>query len=227
MSSITLKEINNEHTLNIFTDASIRAIQNGYIGCYGAIAVIGYTTIDESYVVTGYTTNNNSEIKAIREGILLALKHGAGKTINIFSDSQICILGLRERILRWKLIGNQFIGSMGVISNQEIFMEIAQMILQYNLHINLFHQKGHIIFTAESLKQAQNVFRTSNGFRGVIDMNLIRYISNYNNYVDDETRKRLGRLMSCPCHDPIRFIPTPFDKQRYQTLVDNKYLHQN
>ena len=223
--SISLKDIDNENTLNIFTDASIRAVQpSGYIGCYGALCVSNGCIIDQSYVTIGYTTNNNAEIKAIREGIGLALRYGAGKQINLFSDSQICIFGLRERILRWGLTNGRFIGSMGQdIANQEIFMEIVQMMLDHQLQINFLHQAGHVVFTAKSLKDAAHVFRTSNGIRGIIDMNLIRYISNYNNIVDDTSRKQLGRLTACDCHDPIRFFPHEFDKNLYTNLIKKRY----
>ena len=219
-SIFTLSELKSSKNLNIFTDASIKSYRKGeYIGCPGAIAVVGDTVIDKLYYVTGRTTNNNAEIKAIRSGIELALRHGYGKRINLFSDSQICILGLRERILKWKLRNESFYGSVGLIANQEIFAEIVDIILQYKLQINLFHQSGHVNFTGDGLKSAYHVFRTSNNIRGMVDMNVIRYISGYNNLVDVETRNMLHNIYHCEVVDGVSFTPHEFDIKAYRKLV--------
>ena len=219
-SIFTLSELKSPKNLNIFTDASIKSYRpKDYIGCFGAIAVTGDSIIEKSYNVTGRTTNNNSEIKAIRSGIELAIKHGSGKRINLFSDSQICIFGLRERIMNWKLRNGNYYGSVGAIANQEVFSEIVDIILQYQLQINFFHQSGHVPFTGEGLKAASHVFHTSNNIRGMVDMNVIRYISSYNNLVDVESRNMLHNLFTCKIVDGISFTPHPFDVDAYRKLV--------
>lgn len=222
---MTLQDIQNEYSLNIFTDASIKNVGKGYVGCYGAAAVIGTSIKEESMWVIDNTTNNNSEIKAIREGIYLALKYGNGKIINLFSDSQISVFGLRNRIFNWKFHNGSYYGSAGSeIANQEIFSEVADMIVQYNIPIRLWHQAGHVLFTERSLKDAAHVFRTSNGIRGVLDMNLIRYISTYNNMVDRDTRNHLYKGMHHRdnvkvCTNPIFFYPKEINKTAYRSLL--------
>ena len=225
---ILLKDII-ENCINIFTDASIKKIGQGYIGCYGAIVMSGYNTIDQSYRIISNTTNNNSEIKAVREGILMAIKHrDLAERINLFSDSQLCIFGLRERILRWKVnIQNDvptYFGSTGqVISNQDIFSEVASLILDYDLKINLLHQAGHIDFRNQSLLDGLHVFCSSNGIRDKVDINLIRYISNCNNCVDNMTRRHLSRIPKCQITSPIIYFANPsMDKSKYKSLVPNK-----
>lgn len=229
---MTLNDISNDYTLNIFTDASIKKTGIEYIGCYGAVAVVGDSIWDLSTHVIDHTTNNNSEIKAIREGIYLAIKHGNGKVINIFSDSQISVFGIRDRIFNWKFNDGSYYGYGGAeISNQEIFSEIAQLILQYKIPIRFWHQAGHIIFTERSLKDALHVFRTSNNIRELIDMNLIRYITSYNNMIDNETRNYLKKAISQRekdikvCTDPIHFEPQKFDKSTYRSLLSPKQVN--
>lgn len=223
--SVTLDDIKNPYTLNIFTDASIKKLgDKKYIGCYGAVAINMDTTIDQSYKITGNTTNNNSEIKAVREGIILAIKYGKYyKTINLFSDSQICILGLRDRLLTWECVDNNFYGSSGqIIANQSIFMEICYLILQYRLSINLLHQAGHVLYTMKSLQDAIHVFKVSNNIRGIVDMNFIRYISMYNTHVDNMSRNILRSVRQCNTIDPVSFSPSgDFDKELYQKLTQN------
>lgn len=230
MNGLTLKDIKNPNTLNIFTDASIHKIgkdRNGkyeYVGCYGAVAVIGGTIIDSSYKLTANTTNNNSEIKALREGVSLAITHkDKAPIINIFSDSQISVFGVRDRLLNWRFQGGNFIGSTGqVIANQEIFMEIVRLILAHNIRINFLHQAGHVVPTSSSLQSAMHVFRTSNGIRGVVDMNIIRYISEYNNLVDRVSRSIVSAAKKCRINDGIQFIPgVDFDRNRYKLLTQN------
>lgn len=195
---ITYNTIFNTDTLNIFTDASIKKITNEYtVGCPGAVAIRtldnGDTTfITEQIYLEHNATNNSSEIKAIALGIDLALKFRTGfKTINLFSDSKICIYGLREWIFNWihNIDNNIMYGSSGnPVSNQETFKSIINCIINNNLIINLYHQKGHVNNTdSKSVIHAKDVFMESNKVSGV-DTNLIKCISDYNNYIDIRTK---------------------------------------
>lgn len=222
---IIYSDIVNEHTLNIFTDASIKQRKYRYDGCYGAIAVYNDEVIDEIYRVITDTTNNNAEIKGVRAGILLALKYqNMFKTINIFSDSQISIFGIRDRFLTWSLSPTgKLLGKTGQeILSQDIFLEIVYLILQYNLRVNFIHQKGHVTFKNDSLYKAQHVFRASNSIRGKIDMSIIRFISKWNNVVDDFSRSYLNRFNGDRLtEDPIMFFPCTIDRTRYKKLTEN------
>lgn len=222
---ISYHDIVNEYTLNIFTDASIKNREYGYDGCYGAIAVYNGEIIDEIYRVITNTTNNNAEIKGVRAGVFLALKYqNTFSTINLFSDSQISIFGIRDRFLTWTLSPTGvLLGKNGQeILSQDIFLEIVYLILLHNLRINFIHQKGHVSFKSDSLMQAQHVFRASNSIRGRIDIGIIRFISKWNNIVDETSRSYLNRFNgSRSTYDPIKFLPSTIDKQRYKELTKN------
>lgn len=208
---ILLKNFLSKDILNIFCDASIR--QRGKIkdGCYGAIAVNENETIINSiYRICSNTTNNNAEIKGIRAAISLAVMYKNDfPIINIFSDSQISILGIRDRYQTWKCGQDGLLrGYTGEpIKSQEIYIEINNMIDDYNLRVNFWHQKGHVKNTYDSLKEAKHVFIASNGIRQSIDINLIRFISNYNNIVDQTSRSILYTtdIYSQQFFDPIKF----------------------
>jgi ribonuclease HI len=223
---INLKDINNEYTLNIFTDASIKSVPRGYDGCYGAIAVYNDTIIDEIYRVNSGTTNNNAEIKGVRAGVYLALKYQhTFKMINIFSDSQISIFGIRDRIASWVYDAEKdcLVGKQGqVIANQDVYLEIVYLMIQHNLRVNFLHQKGHVTNHINSIREAQHVFENSNLIRGTVDLNLIRFISRWNSIVDVESRDRLLHCNHDMLYkDAIEFKYEPFNRVRYSRLSRN------
>lgn len=223
---VKYSDIVNPNTLNIFTDASIVSRPYGYDGCYGAIAVYNDVIIDEIYRVNTGTTNNNSEIKGVRAGVFLALKYqNQFPIINIFSDSQISIFGIRDRLLNWSIdpISGMLLGRSGqVIQSQDIFLEIVYLMLQYNLRINFIHQKGHVSQHIDSLIQAQHVFEASNSVRGKVDLNMIRFISKWNCVVDETSRYHLLHFnRNMTYRDAIGFLPTTFDRAKFSKLSKN------
>ena len=212
----------NKEVLNIFCDASIRKMGDKSAGCYGAVAVYGYTIIDEIYRICSDTTNNNAEIKAIRAGILLAIRHGNKfKRINLFSDSQVSLFGIRDRIFNWTVgRGGKLYGSQNqLISSQEVFIEIANLIVSHNLNISLWHQKGHVKMNDfRSLDEAKHVFMSSNGVRINLDTSFIRYISTYNDIVDKKSRSVLYQndIYKQSYDDALRF-----QAQNFYKLINN------
>lgn len=191
---IQLKDFTKPEILNIFCDASMR--QRGKLkdGCYGAIVVNENNILEEAYRIASDTTNNNAEIKGIRLAVSLAVKYrNKFPIINIFSDSQISVLGVRDRYDTWKCGPDGILrGSVGdPIKSQEVFIEIRKIMEDYDLKINFWHQKGHVSGTYSSLQEACHVFTASNCIRRGIDLNLIRFISNYNNMVDVNSRSVL------------------------------------
>ena len=218
--------IDNGYSLNIFSDASIRKRGTEYDGCYGAIAVANNQIIDEIYRISSDTTNNNSEIKGIRAAVLLAIRYQYNfSNINIFSDSQISIFGIRERFPTWKYNrddGKLYGSTNQPIKSQEVYIEIVELIKQYNLNITFWHQKGHVDNNYDSLVEAQHVFCASNRIRDKVDLSLIRYISYYNDIVDKKSRSIL--LQTDPYKmkytNPLIFYPVNF----YSLLDEyNKY----
>lgn len=102
---LELPQIYNKDTLNIFSDASMINSSEPKLGtgCYGAVAVCGDQIIDSFYRISSRSTNNSCEIKGLRAAILLANKwKGQFSFINIFSNSQISVFGLKDYIILMK-----------------------------------------------------------------------------------------------------------------------------
>jgi ribonuclease HI len=213
---INLSSIYNQDTLNIFSDASIHKNMYTTNGCYGVVAVCRDIILNSSFKLVSDTTSNNSEIKGLRAAVCFADMYKTNfKYINIFSDSQISIFGLRDYIYKWRFNNKDgmLYGSAGTpVKNQEIFIDafnILAFALQYNPNIRLFHQSGHVGNDYDKLRKAAAVFRSSNNINGNIDLNLIRYISTYNDYVDKTSRsillKNIKLLNNSKFIDPVSF----------------------
>lgn len=212
VKDISLDKFYNKSTLNIFSDASIIGSKKNFTGCYGVVAVCEDDVIDSLFRLVSHTTSNNSEIKGIRGAISIANKYKYNfKQINIFSDSQISVFGLRDYIYKWRYNVNNGLlyGTSGSpIVNQEIFIESYYMLLDIinTVPVSIFHQSGHVDNRYDRLKEAANVFARSNNIKGNIDLNFIRYISTYNNYVDQTSRSILRRSNTEPEFiDPVSF----------------------
>lgn len=204
---MNIQDIFNENTINIFTDGSIlnKDSTGETIGCPGAILVRTnkrYSYMDKETVeIVRNTTNNNTEIRAILLGLRLLYGNldfsKPLPRINLFSDSKICVFGLREWIYNWVNcnINGVMYNSSGVeVANQEIFKYIILMILKNNIPIKLYHQKGHVNVNSEKyINKAIQTFNVSNYCR-TSDIELIVEISTYNNYIDNLTRDYLHKM---------------------------------
>lgn len=227
----------NSETLNIFTDASVVQVGDEYIGCSGAVAYVGdmdnLQKVNEIFKINRFSTNNNSEIKAIYLGIMIALQFkNQVKEINLFSDSKICIYGLREWIRKWTQNsgnGPLLIGSTNKpVSNQQDILNCVYTILNYGLHINLYHQKGHVE-NASGINNAIKVFKGSNLIENkFISHEYMECISSANCYVDNMTRDVLKSLQIQPMTQeqvvPVQLVQLeyhPFDVDRYLGMVTN------
>ena len=218
-NTFQLSNIKNPFTLNLFSDASMRKTNDGTMsGCYGAIAVVDDTIIDSLYRINSSTTVNACEIRGIRNSLRLANKYCKEFSyINIFCDSQVSLLGLRDYFHNWKFDPNsmQLIGTMKQpIANQSVFIECYKLlsILQLTNVVTLYHQSGHVKNGYKAILEAANVFKRSNKIPDTtkIDLNLIRYISTYNNFVDNQTRSILYRtnIYDNEYNDPVSFYWT-------------------
>lgn len=228
---LLLTDIFNDESLNIFTDASMNSY--GTIGCAGFIAVHG--GLDKRFPmlhtesrtqIIKKATNNISEARAVIMGLYEAIVYqNRYKHIRIFSDSQITILGIRDRIYNWKVskkTHDRFVGSGGAIKNQDLFLEMLYIILENNLSVEFWHQGGHVNFNDQSsIDKATHVFTVSNNIRDTIDIELIRAISYYNNFVDRNTREILystDLLHTNPVF-PIKYKYCGFDRERLYNLT--------
>ena len=218
------------NSLNIFTDASIKKLYSGEtIGCAGCLLVFGelkYNKMIDEYQVIRNTTNNNSEIKAVRLGIQQAIKYNNiyhFDKIRLFSDSQISIFGIRDRIFNWRYINGLYNGTDNKpIKNQDIFLEIIYDILYNNIHIEFYHQKGHVSCSNNnSILEAMHVFNVSNNIRDNVDIGFIKQISRFNDIVDTYSRNYMKKIkfLQDQYREPIYFKSNLFDKEKYLELI--------
>ncbi len=216
-TNFTMQMINNKNTLNIFSDASMRKRGDILDSCYGSVAVCQDDIVDELFRINSECTVPAGEIRGIRCSLSLAHKWKyMFKNINIFSDSQIALFGLRDYIYNWKYnpADNMFYNGknkLNLVKNQELYLECFQLlnILKETNIVNLYHQCGHVDNGRDNLINAIEVFKKSNNIHGKVDYNTIRYISIYNNYVDSKSRSFIRRtnVYENIYYDPVSFYP--------------------
>ena len=233
---IRIEDFMGENTINIFSDASMtKGPGKSFVGCYGVIAMNKHTELERQCKIATNTTVNNSEIKGIRLAIDVAIKYRPRcPIINIFSDSQISVFGLRDRMRTWT-VQNQTMYGYGhaKIASQEVYLEIARIVTEASLYFNLFHQKGHVqASNYESIREATHVFRASNGIRGQVDHEFIYWISQMNDKVDKYTRTNLSELYrklpkqersQIDNHDAVSFMVSETHQQQLDQLWRNMH----
>ena len=213
-----------KNSVCIFVDASIvKTHEQQYIGCPGCLVIYNEQQYYTDFVRLD-SSNNRSELSAVELGIEKALQFRyLGKSINLFSDSKLCIYSIREWIFKW--IQNQknsvlYGSSATPVMNQDIIINIVNTILYNNLHINLYHQKGHVnINNEKSLANARDVFIESNKID--IDLQTLQTISEFNNYVDIRTKNTLDNCIvtNKKLKPSIRFSLNGFDISKYSKLI--------
>ena len=212
----------------IFVDASIQSVPNGYIGCPGGVVVYNGNKIEYKDYIKLDATNSRAELAAVQLGIELALKYRHLGPINLFSDSKVCIYSLKEWIFKWyknRTEGVLYGSSASPVANQDIIINIVNTILYNNLDINLYHQKGHVVTSNQkSMNRARNVFIESNKID--IDIELLKAISYFNNYVDIETKETLIRsnIQNKVLQNAIRFSLEGFNEIEYRKLINKKIV---
>ena len=195
--------------INIFTDASIITTSyNETIGCAGAICMEDHNL--NKFEIHRDSTNNISEISAVRLAVELALENNLSE-VNIWSDSQWSIFGLTKWIGSWVANMNNYIlknSSGESVKNQQIFLSIIKTIIDNNLHVNFYHIKGHVNTTdIKSISRAVSVFYKSNGVS--ISRDKMYHACIMNNMVDNETRNRLQEFRNVQSISLIRGIVNP------------------
>lgn len=211
--NITLPEYYNPYTLNIFSDASF-GIKGKKRGAYAVVCVCCDTIIDEFRAFCGDHTIVVSETRGIRRALDMGLRYSSQyQYINIFSDSQLSIQSIRDFIYHWKYNEKKkcFLNTNGaIVHNQGLILECNQLysVLCQRTHTQLLHQKGHVDSGYSEIVNAVDVFKKSNYVNGNIDLNFIRYISTWNNYVDDKATKKLKNDRSrYSYNDPFEYKP--------------------
>ena len=214
-------------TINVFCDASVRKNGKFYDACAGSVAICGNDIISEDFRIISGGTSVKGEINAVKQGIFLGiyLKGNSDRKINLFSDSQLAIYGIRDRILGWKCTNGELYGyAEHPISYYEAFVEMLQYIVSKDVKINFYHQKGHVkMHNKDSMEYAIKTFSASNSVRENIPYDFIRYISSWNDYVDRKSRSELFQFDTYrnKIIQPIKFVPnsTYFNTlQQYETI---------
>lgn len=200
--------------LNIFCDGSIKDFNGTTIGCAGAIGFSGNENVCWYFDTVPAATNNITELVAIYCALNLAKSHKQlYKTINIFSDSKLCVFSLLQWFEGWFLNANNngvlYNTSGEEVKNQEYIKCLIKYIVENDLVINLYHQKGHVsLQSKDSFENARFVFMVSN--RLSISDQQLKYISKYNDLIDRKTKAHL-EYISHPNAYSIRpempFIP--------------------
>ena len=240
---LSFNQLFNKSTLNIFTDASIYKEPDGYtISCPGALCV---TTCNNEVNILEKdcgeknlifnSTNNEGEISAISLGLFYAIKYrNMFDNFNLFSDSNICIQGLNNWIFNWLENINSdglMISSSGKpVANQSIISGIYNTIIEMNIPINFYHQKGHVDSNKQKLlDKAYEDFKITNNIKDDVDMDIIKCISFYNDIVDVDTKDTLSNYISrnerkdyLDTRRPIIFSPKIEQKSVYKKLINNK-----
>lgn len=213
----------NEDTLNIFTDASVITQPYGFDSCSAVCAIAGDNDLilDETVHINRNCTNNFGEMYAIYLGVLLAYKYiylnkRNFNIINIFSDSAVSVLGLKEWIYNWKLDKDGLLinSSNKPVANQSLICSIVNTIYKFDLNISFFHIKGHVNYNSDNRIKVLNTF--IHKFRdlnkdigpGLIDYPTMERIIKYNDYVDNLSRDHLRKY-----YDKNQFIIFPIEKR--------------
>ena len=215
--------------LEICTDASLRTFNDtGRIfTCSGAISI---NSMQERYVVTSDSTNNRGELLGVYLGIKLAEEEllanpNTYDRINLYSDSQFAIFGLRDWMQSWVKTTDRngviYGSNMLPVKNQQLFMMIITYCTTHGLIINFYNQKGHInVNSSKQLAKANAQFKRANGF--YLKPEDIFKISFYNDIVDKNSRNILDTVDQ-NMYPPIMYNEDAIDMCRYIVPKNFKY----
>lgn len=215
--------LNFNKTINVFTDASTTQVDRRIVSSPGYAIVYNNKIICSTNNVFYNTTSNYGELYAIIMALesLIQIKWGFDKAglemplINIFSDSEISVLGLRKYIFNWwgSESTQQFYSEPQIYSdqgvlNKELFVNAIRMITDNNLKVNLYHVSAHIEATKKyHITRMIKKFEENNYIQ--IDKDDAYYLCYYNAFVDDMTRSNLRKLVN---------NKEVFDKFKYKRL---------
>ena len=214
--------------LNVFSDASITTVNGHYTSCSGYVIVYNDKIIETNHRIIYDSTNNYGEIFAIMMAVSAVIKKACEikyvSRINLFSDSQISVLGLRDWIFKWyKKLNryNNMISERNVeIANQDIFTEIVRIIVENGIPIHLYHQLGHKVFNNNSdIKKIKESFKKVNG-EEITDV-VAQKLCWYNNVIDKFTRDNLMAVTTSLSFDLNNYQKDIIDMRR---ILDDNYM---
>lgn len=210
--------LNFYNAINCFTDASITVDKdNKYIASSGYCIVKDGQILESKNKILYDATNSYGELFAVLMGIMALEKYvNPGIQLNLFSDSRISIMGLREWIFKWIQNYKNSSGCLGLISysgteiaNQELYTLIVNHIISKNMAVGLYHILGHINSENDKkLHKARTYFNKTNMAR--ISDDEISEMCYYNNFVDIMTRNNLKDVV---------YSQEKFNSDLYKKLV--------
>ncbi len=200
-----------ENAINIFTDASVLGKidkHNKNKVCGGAIAVdFNNGRVKEYHCVIDKSTNNYGELTALGLGIQLAsIYKDTYERINIFSDSKLSVMSLREWIYGWIRNMNQnyrLLSSTGAeVANQDLIIRITDSIIDNFIpgkhRINIYHCNGHIYNPKDYYKAVRSLSLNFKYRLSEEEFKMLQYymkiIQRWNNYIDESTRSSLHTM---------------------------------
>lgn len=199
------------HILNVFADASINTKLG--IACAGAMLYDAETNYQQypnqtEYIVQINATNNSAEILAICGAINLAYVNMCANgysvdstIVNVFSDSKISLIGLREWLFDWVRrqsdAGVLYNSSGNVVANQVRFIDIVRMILDDRMNVRFIHQRGHVPVSKYNNKAMVTEFIKEND--GFMENTSVTFgeASSKNDAVDKTTRYVVTTIVQC------------------------------
>lgn len=222
-------------TLDIFSDASVLGkvdVVKGNRVCGGAVSIINGARDLEYHCVMDHATNNYGELTGLYLAVQIAAEYkDVIDEFNIYSDSNISVMGLKEWIYSWinhmDENGIMYSSSGTEVANQNIIKNIVDFIINTfdpNKHkINFIHCKGHVNINSAFSINTAGVCLARNYRRIPEDlMDRIPYIQKWNNYIDESTRASLIRMQYGVNYklDEGKCIPVLFDtKQIYPVYL--------
>lgn len=233
MKEITVQNIFNQNTLNIFTDASIIKENGNFTAASGYISIIGKDIVDSDVKHLISATNNIGELVAIKMGVTSAIHlksmYPNITTINLFSDSKISIFSLREWIFNWvkKVKDRVMYNSSNIpVENQHYILSIIYLILENDLSINFYHLKSHCIISNEKHIYAfKRSFVKENRLSCNISDQLVYEFIKNNSFIDNivyrslrEDRYLVTNITRLP--SLYRYVYYPFDTNKYSNLIN-------
>lgn len=222
-----------EHTLNIFSDASGFDHRKA---SYGIIAVCRDTIVHIATYVLEDATAQRAEALGLRLALLFAAAniHNYSR-INIFSDSMNCIRCVKNypdheaRPIKdekgniisyglWSTSSNDFFKNGDVLSECIMIYRDLALVVDYSL-VMLFHMNSHVItekqsFDTNELDKARERFADINNTYGAPTREYFMYIAKYNNIIDYTVKMSLKEMIhrETKAHKlytycPIHFLP--------------------
>ena len=219
--------------INIFCDASIdldKKIACG--GCYIVSQNFNNHTSEIGYrrMIQLNATNNSAEILAIWTGVVEALRLRQtypGAIFRLFSDSKISLYGLRDWLKSWVArMGDdgKLVSSNGQpVCNQQTFIDIFNLIVENNLRIEFYHQRGHVKERHMPMSQARAQFIKANKVAPEGIGLTIEALCDFNEIIDLITRKAVHSYINqgilLENTEVIGIVPLEF-------YIRNTMLHQ-